>query len=195
MSQASSFLVQLSLTFQLLFINLEGKEEPTSFAKPIWSFQTFFLPSQRWLLHTAVIKQINLHFPSSEDGASTQIYFSGLLPSVTAHSTEAAAVFPLSKTQQWRCSMIPNEIILMSQEMPLKLLQSFNKLLPRRMEFQPLRVSSVQSNYSKAWCQCLCYKICFSRVYNYNMPIKIYSSETQDIVSQTERKYYLLNSV
>lgn len=83
----------------------------------------------------------------------------------------------------------------MSQEMSLKLLQSFNKLLLRRMDFQPLRVSSAQSNYSEAWCQCPSYKICFSRVYNYNMPIKIYSSETQDIVSQTERKYCSLNLV
>jgi len=64
----------------------------------------------------------------------------------------------------------------MSQEMSLKLLQSFNKLLLERMDFQPLRISAQQSNYSEALCQCPCYKIRFSRVYNYNVPIKIYFS-------------------
>lgn len=52
--------------------------------------------------------------------------------------------------QKQRCSVIPNEIILMSQEMSLKLLQSFNKLLLGRMDFQPLCISARQSNYSEA---------------------------------------------
>lgn len=72
--------------------------------------------------------------------------------------------------------MLCDSIILMSQEMLLKLLQSFNKVLLGRMDFQPLRISAWQSNYSKALCQCPRYKIRFSRVYNYNMPIKIYFS-------------------
>lgn len=79
-----------------------------------------------------------------------------------------------SKMQKQRCSVIPNEIILMSHEMSLKLLQSFNKLLLQRMDFQPLHISTRQSNYSEAVCQCPRYKIRYSRVYNYNMSIKIY---------------------
>lgn len=81
-----------------------------------------------------------------------------------------------SKMQEQRCSVIPQEIILMSQEMSLKLLRTFNKLLLGRMDFQPPRISARQSNYREALCQCLRYKIGFSRVYNYNMPIKIYLS-------------------
>lgn len=107
--------------------------------------------------------------------APEQIYLSGLLPSVTMRLQQYFPPGP-SKMQKQRCSVILSEIILMSQEMSLKTLQTFNKLLLGRMDFHPLRISARQSNYREALCPCPCYKISFSRVYNYDMPIKIYFS-------------------
>lgn len=131
-------------------------------------FQTLPLPSWRLLLYALLIKQLNSHLPSQED-VSTRADLSLWI---------APQHFPPgpSKMQKQRCSVILSEIILMSQEMSLKPLQSFNKLLLGRMDFQLLHISTRQSNYREALCPCPCYKIHFLRVYNYNMPIKIYFS-------------------
>lgn len=80
--QTPSFWVQLLLTFQLLFINLRGKAEPSV-------FQTL-LPSCWWLLYAVLIKQLNLHVLPWED-MGTRADLSLWIASLSHY--EAATVF------------------------------------------------------------------------------------------------------